>query len=107
MSKIKLLLDVANDLKSLADSVQAVANAMSETETPPVKATSNQKEDVPNKPAKTTVSLEEVRAVLADKSRMGFTAQVRELLIKHSAEKLSAIDPAEYSILIAEAGGLR
>lgn len=107
MSKIKLLLDVANDLKSLAASVQAVADAMSENETPPAKTTSTQKADAPTEPAKTTVSLEEVRAMLADKSRMGFTVQVRELLIKHGAEKLSAIDPAEYSILLAESEGLR
>jgi hypothetical protein len=49
------------------------------------------------------LSLEEVRAVLAEKSRAGYTASVRELLEKHGAKKLSEIDPAEYPALLAEA----
>ena len=34
MSKIKLLLDVVEDMRNLADSIQAVADAMSNSETP-------------------------------------------------------------------------
>lgn len=47
-------------------------------------------------------SLTEVRALLAEKSRAGFTAQVRELLAKHGADKLSGIDPSEYAALVAD-----
>lgn len=47
-------------------------------------------------------ALEEVRAVLAEKSRAGHTAEVKELLEKHGAPKLSGIDPAEYPALLAE-----
>ena len=54
-----------------------------------------------------TVPLEKVRSVLADKSRLGHTAEVKALLQKHGAQKLSEIDPAEYSILLAEAEALR
>ena len=53
------------------------------------------------------VPLERVRAVLADKSRLGHTAEVKARLQKHGAQKLSEIDPAEYSILLAEAEALR
>ena len=49
------------------------------------------------------IALEQVRAVLAEKSRSGYTAQVRMLLEKHGAAKLSEIDPAEYAALLAEA----
>ncbi len=49
------------------------------------------------------LTLERVRGVLADKSRAGFTAEVRELLVKHGATKLSEIDPKEYAALLAEA----
>ena len=45
--------------------------------------------------AEKELTLEEVRAVLADKSRAGYTEQVKELLKKHGADKLSAVDPAE------------
>ena len=53
--------------------------------------------------AKPELTLEQVRAVLAEKSRGGYTAQVRELLVKHGAAKLSDIGPAEYPALMADA----
>ena len=53
--------------------------------------------------AEKELTLEEDRAVLADKSRAGFTEQVKELLKKHGADKLSAVDPAEYKALLADA----
>lgn len=56
--------------------------------------------------AKPELTLEQVRAVLAEKSRGGYTAQVRELLVKHGAAKLSDIAPAEYLALMADAEGL-
>ena len=51
-------------------------------------------------------SLETVRAVLAEKSCNGHTDEVRALLKKHGAAKLSEIDPLEYPSLLAEAEGL-
>ena len=48
------------------------------------------------------LTLEDVRAVCADKSRSGFTAEVKALLGKHGADKLSEINPAEYKALLAE-----
>lgn len=55
----------------------------------------------PTKPK--PVTLEQVRAVLAEKSRSGHTAEVRELLGRHGAAKLSEIDATEYPSLLAEA----
>jgi hypothetical protein len=52
------------------------------------------------------LTLAEVRAVLADKSRAGYTAQVRELLKKYGAERLSEIDPANYNSLLADVEAL-
>ena len=49
------------------------------------------------------IALEAVRSVLAEKSRAGFTAEVRLLLEKHGAAKLSEIDPANYAALLADA----
>ena len=49
------------------------------------------------------VTLAQVRAVLAEKSRCGHTAQVRELLERHGAAKLSAINPTEFETLLSEA----
>lgn len=54
-------------------------------------------------PAKPVLTLEEVRAVLADNSRAGHTAEIRELLKKYSASKLSLVDPKHYEALLREA----
>ena len=53
--------------------------------------------------AKPALTLEEVRAVLADKSRAGHTAEIRELLKKYGANKLSLVDPKHYEALLREA----
>jgi len=57
-------------------------------------------------PSEPDLTLETVRAVLADKSRAGFTAQIRSLLLKYGADKLSGIDPANYKALLSDAEGL-
>lgn len=61
------------------------------------------KTEVPAAPEKPALSLEEVRAVLADKSRAGHTAEIRELLKKYGANKLSLVDPKHYEALLREA----
>ena len=55
------------------------------------------------KPAAKTTSVEDVRAVLTPISQSGKTAQVKELLIKHGADRLSDIDPSKYEALLADA----
>lgn len=50
--------------------------------------------------------LEDVRAVLADMSRKGHTAEIRALLQKYGAAKLSGVDPANYSALLKDVEGL-
>ena len=103
MSKVQLLLDVIVNLRSLADSIEAVANAITENEHP---AHESQETVETENPAKTTVTLEQVRAVLAEKSHDGFTAEIRALLQKHGADKLSLIDPVEYESLLKDAEAL-
>lgn len=123
MGKVKLLLDVIGDLRSLADSLQAVADAVADNGAAEAEMTTTKepekagktgkvaaKKDTAKKDAKPAakqkekpLTLEEVRAVLAEKSRAGHTAEVRELLNRHGADKLSEIDPAEYAALLAEA----
>lgn len=104
MSKIKLLLDVVSDMRSLADSLQAVANVMAgnepvETEEP----TTTVKEPVPKKKE---ITLEEVRAKLAEKSQAGLTAEVREIINKYGGSKLSEIDPKHYADMLKDVGVL-
>ena len=125
MGKVKLLLDVIGDLRSLADSLQAVADAVADSGAAEAEMTTTKEPEETGKAVRTgkaarntakkdtktakqepeerPLTLEEVRAVLAEKSRSGHTEEVRELLAKHGADKLSEIDPAEYPALLAEA----
>ena len=48
-------------------------------------------------------TLEQVRAVLAEKSRSGHTAEVRTLLQKYGANKLSEISEKDYVALLQDA----
>ena len=58
----------------------------------------------PTAPPAKPVTYEEVRAVLADKSRTGYRAEVKALLTAHGVRQLSEItDPAIYAELIREA----
>ena len=41
--------------------------------------------------------------MLGKKSIAGYTAQVKELLRKYGADKLSGIDPSQYPALMADA----
>ena len=95
MSRMKLLLDVIEDIRSLADSLQAVATALGQ----------NDPEDAPAPadPPPKAITLEEVRAVLAERSHDGYTDQVRGLLQKYGAEKLSGVDPKHYAALLKDA----
>ena len=53
------------------------------------------------------IPLERVRAVLADKSRLGHTAEVKALLQKYGAAKLSEVKPEQYPKLLSEAEALK
>ena len=103
MSRIKLLFDVIEDIRSLGDSLQVLADAMASDEPieePQKMVESKQKVQKPDKAA--TITLEDVRKVLAEKSRAGFTDEVKAIITKHGAEKLSDIDPSEYESVISE-----
>ena len=48
-------------------------------------------------------TLEEVREVLADLSRRGYTSNVRMMLVGLGVSKLSEVDPKDYPELLAKA----
>ena len=102
MSRIKLLLHVVEDMRSLADSIQAVAEAMAGNAPAPDTSPAAE-EPAPPKP---TIPLEKLRARLGEISRAGFTVEVHDLIQKHGATHLSKVDPKDYEILLKEAEAL-
>ncbi len=102
MSKMS---DMAMTIEELRNAAAAIVDAADWlTQQFGGEAEEQPKEEVAAKPEpKPQLTLEQVRAVLADKSRAGHTAAVRELLQKYGASKLSQIDPANYEALMREA----
>lgn len=54
-----------------------------------------------------SITIEQVRAVMAEKSQAGLTSKVKELLEKYGANKLSAVNPDDYAALMEEATQLK
>lgn len=98
MGKISELDMAIRDLRSAAATINDVADTLAEV------SSTESADETPDAaaPAEPALTLEQVRVVLADKSRKGFTAQIRSLLQKYGAAKLSGIDPTNYKALLAE-----
>lgn len=97
MSKLADMAMAIQELHDAAAAIDDVANWLTRQFSSPEPA-----EPEP-KPAPT---LEQVRAVLAEKSRAGHTAAIRELLQKYGASKLSLVDPQHYEVLLKDVEGL-
>ena len=97
MSKMAEIATIIDELRDTASSINRIADELTD-----LFSYSNRVPEVAPAPEK-TLSLEKVRAILAEKSRDGFTAQIRDLLQKYGASKLSEIDPANYKALVADA----
>lgn len=82
----------ADELRSLAEQLISIADSL-DREKPEPKAEAHAKE----------ISYTDIRKVLADKSRAGHTAEIKEILTQHGAGKLSEIDPKEYAAILKEA----
>ena len=98
MSRMSDMAQTIEDLRSAAAAISDAADWLTKMFSGKQPA-----EGAPASPPEPELTLEQVRAVLADKSRQGHTAEIRALLQKHGASKLSQIDPAHYKALLAEA----
>ena len=97
MSDMAMTIDA---LRNAADAITEAANCLAQL------ASGDNTEESPKEKApvqKPTLTLEQVRAVLAEKSRAGYTANVRELLQKYGASKLSQVDSSNYEALLRDA----
>lgn len=87
-----LLLDVARQMRKLADAIETLTKEENE----------NQGSGKEN-----TISLEDVRAVLARLSQHGKTVEVKELITKYGGTKLSDIDKENFGALLKDAEGIK
>lgn len=98
MSKMSDMAMTIEELRSAAAAINEAANWLAEqfggtADSAPVEKPGAKEEKKPE------LKLEDVRAVLAEKSRAGHTAAIRTL----GASKLSAVDPKHYDALLKDA----
>ena len=90
-SALEALKSSAESLLRAAEALLAIAKGENEGSAP--------------EPSK-VISLAEVRALLAEKSRQGCTDGVRAIITARGADRLSDIDPSEYEAVMREAEAL-
>ena len=98
------MMQLVNALNSVAQAIDKLSVRTSDKVVERFNPIDEPPKETTDKPKELTLS--DVRTVLAEKSRAGFKAEVKELLNKHGAEKLSDIDPGEYETLMKEAEAL-
>lgn len=59
--------------------------------------------EAPSEPESPSIKVEDVRAVLSEISRAGKTTEMKSLLGKFGAAKLSEVDPKDYAALLTAA----
>ena len=104
MSRTTKLSELTDELKrcgemliGISASMQDIVSTADETEvTDWEELTDEEPTDVP-------ILLGDVRAVLAEKSRMGMTSAVRNLLNEYGVEKLSKLNPRYYAEILKKA----
>lgn len=100
MSKMSEMAMTIEELRTAAAAITDAANYLAQLFSG---EDTDEQPEVPAPVQKPALTLEQVRAVLSEKSRAGYTAGVRELLQKYGASKLSQVDPSNYEALLRDA----
>ncbi|MFM1524462.1 MULTISPECIES: hypothetical protein [Helcococcus] len=91
MAKIKQLKEIHESLTEIVDDLGNLLYREDDKET------KNEEE----------IDIETLRGILAEKSRAGFTKDIKELLSKYGSDKLSQVDPMNYKNLIKDVEELK
>ena len=99
------LLRIAEGFSIVAEGLRGLAKAEGGTKE---KAVKEQKQDTAKAQPETTAqespaTLEGIRALMAQKTQEGKSKEIKELLQKYGAVKLSAVKPEDYPALMQEA----
>ncbi len=105
------LLKIAEGFSIVAEGLRGLAKAEGGTKDKAVKEQKQdtakaQTESVAEPQQEKPATLEDVRAVMAQKSQDGKSKEVKGLLQKYGAAKLSAVEPEDYPALLREAQAL-
>ena len=101
MSNMSEMASTIEELRKCAAAISDAANWLTEQF-----SSDEAPESAPTHVKEPQFTLEMVRAVLANKSRAGYTAQIRSMLQKYGADKLSGVDSTNYKALLEDVEGL-
>lgn len=99
MSRIKLALEVVSNLRNLADIIEDLVEAVETNTAEPKIEQAIKEENLP--------TLEEVRHYLVMLSQSGKQAEVKALITRYGARKLSDIPQEKYPELLKDAGEIQ
>ena len=102
------LLKIAEGFSIVAEGLRGLAKAEGGTKDKAVKeqkqdAVKAQKQDAVQEQQESPATLEGIRALMAQKTQEGKSKEIKELLQKYGAVKLSAVKPEDYPALMQEA----
>ena len=98
------LLRIAEGFSIVAEGLRGLAKAEGGTKDKTVKAQKQaQPETVAEVQQESPATLEGIRALMAQKTQEGKSKEIKELLQKYGAAKLSAVKPEDYPVLMQEA----
>ena len=99
----KAVCSVAEELGKLTECIRDLGEALKGEEPVKAKAKAKAKEAAEEPAPAAELKLEDVRKVLAEKSRAGFMKEVKAVITKYGADKLSDVKPEDYEALLKEA----
>ena len=102
------LLRIAEGFSIVAEGLRGLAKAEGGTKDKAVKeqkqdTVKEQKQDAVQEQQEQPATLEGIRALMAQKTQEGKSKEIKELLQKYGAVKLSAVKPEDYPALMQEA----
>lgn len=99
MAKDQIMLQIASALHEIANSIEILLKEDGEK----AGGVANTSSVSPTTPTSEPITIEEIRGVLATKSQAGKQPEVKALIAKFGAKKLTDIDPTCYEELLREA----
>ncbi len=115
MSKVKMLLDVVQDLRNLTDSLETLAQAMTGTpdgaqasETPQGKPAGEDSANSSTVPVAENLGLSivELRAFVAERSTPENRPKIKAILERHGVRKLTELQESQYAAVMSEVAAL-
>lgn len=111
MNKTKIIQDIIVNLIGISNNLEALAETLNASIVP--EAAPENTESVEKKTSKDEApkekqpTLEEVREAMAEKSKAGHREEVKAILLKYGAKKLTSLDEKHYAEVLKEVGEIK